>query len=176
MAELQKEFNKPTLTWSHREDRVRWAKLSEGSYLIRTNLSDLDPAKLWQTYIQLTEVEAAFRAIKSELLVRPIWHHKKKRVQAHILVAFLGYALWVTLKHSLKNTVHLQIKDYDWDISPAKALDVLSRIKSGDIILPTSDGQRLRLRRVSTPDPEERRLLTALKIDLPERIGKDEYL
>lgn len=176
-AELKNENGTSVFHWSVRQDRLHLREITEGAYLLRTNLKDMDLGKLWTMYTQLTEAEAAFRAIKSELLVRPIWHHKEKRVQAHILVAFLGYALWVTLKHSLKNTGGLQPKeDYDWDISPAKALNVLSRIKSGDIILPTSDGRKLRLRRVSTPDPGERRLLAALKIDLPERIGKDEYL
>ena len=168
---------KKTFVWTRKEDKLRWKQITEGTYLIRTNLSGLELSKLWEMYTQLTEAEAAFRAIKSELMVRPIWHHKEKRVQAHILVAFLGYALWVTLKHSLKNSSRLQLKKvYDWDLSPAKALDTLSRIKSGDIILPTTDGRTLRLRRVSTPEPEARQLLEILKIDLPERIGNDECL
>lgn len=176
-AGLSQENGTGVLRWGVLQDRLDLRRLTEGAYLLRTNLKDTALEKLWDIYIQLTEAEAAFRAIKSELLVRPVWHHKEKRVQAHILVAFLGYALWVTLKHSLKNTSLLQPKeDYEWDISPAKALDVLSRIKSGDIILPITDGRQLRLRRVSTPDPEERQLLAALKVDLPETIGKDEYL
>lgn len=176
-AGLRQENGTSVLRWSVLQDRLALRQLTEGAYLLRTNLKDTALEKLWDIYIQLTEAEAAFRAIKSEMLVRPVWHHKEKRVQAHILVAFLGYALWVTLKHSLKNTSWLQSKgDYEWDISPAKALDVLSRIKSGDIILPTTDGRQLRLRRVSTPDPEERQLLAALKVNLPETIGKDEYL
>lgn len=89
---------KKTLAWNRKEDKLRWKQITEGTYLIRTNLSGMELSKLWEMYTQLTEAEAAFRAIKSELLVRPIWHHKEKRVQAHILVAFLGYALWVTLK------------------------------------------------------------------------------
>jgi transposase len=168
---------KKTFVWTRKEDKLRWKRITEGTYLIRTNLSDMELSKLWEMYTQLTEAEAAFRAIKSELMVRPIWHHKEKRVQAHILVAFLGYALWVTLKHSLKNSSRLQLKKrYDWDLSPAKALNTLSRIKSGDIILPTTDGRALRLRRVSTPEPEARQLLEILHIELPDRIGNDEYL
>ena len=74
----------------------------DGAYLLRTNLTDTDPQKLWQQYIQLTEVDAAFRALKSELAIRPIWHCIERRVEAHIMVAFLGYCLWVSLKHKLR--------------------------------------------------------------------------
>ena len=157
--------------WQVREDKLHWKKITEGSYLIRTNQVNLEHSKLWEIYTQLTEAEAAFRAIKSELMIRPIWHQKQKRVQAHILVAFLGYALWVTLKHSLKGSHFLH--PYDYDLTPWKSLGILSRIKSGDIILPTTDGKILRLRRVSTPDPEARDLLMKLKIKLPTRLGTD---
>ena len=159
------------LIWSHHKEKLHWKEITSGTYLIRTNLSDVELNKLWEIYTQLTEAEAAFRAIKSELMIRPVWHQKKERVQAHILVAFLGYALWVTLKHSLKGSSHLH--PYDYDFSPWKALTSLSRIKSGDIVLPVTDGSILRLRRVSTPDPEEKALLEALKITLPEKLCAD---
>ena len=104
-------------------------------------------------------------------MIRPVWHQKKERVQAHILVAFLGYALWVTLKHALKGSTLLH--SYDHDVSPWKALKTLSRIKSGDIILPATDGRILRLRRISTPDDEEKKLLQKLRVTLPDRLCAD---
>jgi transposase len=159
------------LVWSRHAAKLHWKEITAGTYLIRTNLSDVELGKLWEIYTQLTEAEAAFRAIKSELMIRPIWHHKTERVQAHILVAFLGYALWVTLKHSLKGTASLHA--YDYDLLPWKALKILSRIKSGDIILPATDGRILRLRRISTPDDEEKYLLHKLHITLPERLCDD---
>ena len=82
--------------------RLRGAKLRQGAYLLRTNLDPMDPDALWRQYVQLTEVEAAFRALKSELAIRPIWRRIQRRVEAHILVAFLGYCLWVCLKQKLK--------------------------------------------------------------------------
>ncbi|MGB9592039.1 MAG: hypothetical protein ACPL1K_05940 [Candidatus Kryptoniota bacterium] len=118
--------------------------------------------------MQLTEVEAVFRALKSELVVRPIWHQKKERVQSHILVAFLGYALWVTLKHTLKNA--------GLDYSPVRAIDALKGIHSGDIVFTTAgDGPKynIRLRRIFRPDEEQKLLLNALKITLPEKITFD---
>jgi transposase len=88
--------------WSVLEGRRSWQRAREGAYLLRTNLPPSGPEKLWTSYIQLTEAEAAFRALKSELAIRPIYHQLERRTKAHVLVAFLGYALWVTLKHLLK--------------------------------------------------------------------------
>ena len=153
------------LLWQERPERRAWQEAREGAYLLRTNLTAADPAELWRQYVQLTEVEAAFRALKSELAIRPIWHQKQTRVQAHILVAFLGYALWVTLKHLLKRTGS--------SLSPSHALHRLRGIKSGDILLETTDGRTLRLRRVSRPDADQQRLVEALHLTLPERLGID---
>ena len=150
------------LRWRLRPERHAWHEARAGAYLLRTNLTATDPATLWTRYVQLTEVEAAFRALKSELAIRPIWHQKAPRVQAHILVAFLGYALWVTLKHTLRAA--------GADRSPAQALHQLRGIKSGDILLETTDGRTLR---VSRPDPPQQRLLHALRLSLPERLGVD---
>jgi len=120
---------------------------------------------LWAQYIQLTEGEAAFRTHKSELAIRPIWHQKASRVQAHILVAFLGYALWVTLNHTLRRAGSA--------LSPQQALHGLRGIKSGDILLETTDRRTLRLRRVSRPDLRQQVLLDQLHLTLPERLGCD---
>lgn len=154
------------LQWKLVEERRKWQQAREGAYLLRTNLPAADPEKLWKNYIQLTEAEAAFRALKSELSVRPLFHQKEHRIKAHILVAFLGYALWVTLKHLLLRKHSL--------ITPAKALALLATIQSADIILPTTDGREIRLRRITTPSAEQKQLLDQLGILLPERLSLDQ--
>jgi transposase len=155
------------LIWKITEENITWRKAREGAYLLRTNIIENDPAQLWEKYMQLTEVEAAFRALKSELVIRPIWHQKQERVQAHIMVAFLGYALWVTLKHTLNNAGSAY--------SPARTLDALNRIHSGDIVMQTvgQEKYRLRLRRIFRPDDEQLELLNDLKITLPEKLTFD---
>jgi len=152
-----------TLTWNLIEERRAWREAREGAYLLRTNLEGAGVEELWVKYIQLTEAEAAFRALKSELSIRPLFHQLEPRVKAHILVAFLGYALWVTLKHLLrrKNSA----------CSPRQALALLATIQSADIILPTTDGREIRLRRVAARTAEQQKLLTELRISLPDRFN-----
>ena len=112
--------------------------------------------------MQLTEVEAAFRALKSELLIRPLFHQLERRVKAHVMVAFLGYALWVTLKHLLLR------KQSEW--SPVRVLTELATLQSADIILPTTDDREIRLRRITEPTAEQKPLLKQLGIDLPDQL------
>ena len=112
--------------------------------------------------MQLTEVEAAFRTLKSELAIRPLFHQLEKRVKAHVLVAFLGYALLVTLKHLLKRVGS--------EYSPAKALQRLSELYSVDIVLPTTEGREIWLRRITKLDDEQQRILYQLQLQLPERL------
>lgn len=150
------------LNWNPIEERRAWREAREGVYLLRTNLEGESAQELWTKYIQLTEAEAAFRALKSELAIRPLFHQIEPRVKAHILVAFLGYALWVTLKHLLRRNHS--------DLSPARALALLSTLQSADIVLPTTDGRELRLRRITEPSPEQKQLLHQLGITLPERL------
>jgi hypothetical protein len=153
------------LNWNLIEDRRKWRDAREGAYLLRTNIQEESAETLWKKYIQLTEAEAAFRALKSELSIRPIFHQVERRVKAHIMVAFLGYALWVTLKHLLKRN--------NSALSPARALAMLSTLHSADIILPTTDGRKIRLRRVTTPDRDQQMLLHQLGIVLPDRLSFD---
>jgi transposase len=153
------------LEWKLIAARADWQKAREGAYLLRTNLQAEDAEQLWKKYIQLTEVEAAFRALKSELSIRPFFHQLERRVKANILVAFLGYALWVTLKHLLRRK--------NLAVSSATALSVLSTLRSADIILPTTDGREIRLRRVTTPNTEQQQLLDKLDIVIPERLDLD---
>jgi transposase len=150
------------LHWRLIEDRRAWRDAREGAYLLRTNLVGHTVEELWTKYIQLTEAEAAFRALKSALAVRPVFHQLERRAKAHLLVAFLGYALWVTLKHLLhRRTTNL---------TPARALALLATLQSADIILPTTDGREIRLRRVTQPTPEQQRLLDQLEITIPTQL------
>jgi transposase len=165
------------LLWQMREDRRHWREAREGAYLLRTNLSAETPEELWLKYMQLTEAEASFRALKSELAVRPLFHQKEPRVKAHVMVAFLGYALWVTLKHLLKRRPALVPKpsvsgvDNVQPLSPMKALVLLSNRYSGDIVLPTTDGREMRLRRVTEPTAEQKSCLHQLGISLPDHLN-----
>jgi len=163
------------LPWRVKEDREQWRKLREGSYMLRTNLKADTAEQLWSQYMQLTEAEAAFRALKSQLSIRLLFHQLEPRVKAHVMVAFLGYALWVTLKHLLKRRPPIVPKetssgvDNAVPLSPMKAPALLSTLQSADIILPTTDGRELRLRRVTEPNPEQKSLLHQLRLSLPER-------
>ena len=164
------------LFWQTRADRLAWRDLREGAYLLRTNLRVDRPEELWSKYMQLTEAEAAFRALKSELAIRPLFHQKESRVKAHVMVAFLGYALWVTLKHRLKRRAAIVpepslsgVNDAR-PFSPRKALALLSTLQSADIVLPTTDGRQIRLRRITEPTAEQKSLFRQLGLTLPERL------
>src|SRR5438552_4046770 len=150
------------LQWVARPEWDDWARWSEGCYVLRTNVADWTPEDLWRTYIQLTDAEAAFRIQKSELGIRPVWHQREDRVQAHILVCFLAYVLWKTLAQWQRRAGLGQ--------SPRTILDELRRIQSTDVVLPTEDGRDLRLRCVVRPDAAQAALLDRLGLDLPQRL------
>jgi transposase len=164
------------LLWEMKKDREAWRDLREGAYMLRTNLQADSAEQMWSMYMQLTQAETSFRALKSELSIRPLFHQKESRVKAHVLVAFLGYALWVTLKHllqrrptmvpqlSVSGVVNAQL------LSPMKALALLSTLQSADIVLPTTDGREIRLRRITEPTAEQKSLLHQLGLSLPERL------
>ena len=164
------------LFWQFKEDRKKWRESREGAYLLRTNLQAETAEELWSKYMQLTEAEASFRALKSELLVRPLFHQLESRVKAHVLVAFLGYALWVTLKHLLKRRSTIAPAgsasgvEKLQSMSPMRAIALLSTLQSADIVLPTTDGREIRLRRITEPTAEQKLLLRQLGIGLPERL------
>jgi len=162
------------LIWEMKADRKDWRELREGAYMLRTNLKADTAEQLWSQYMQLTEAEASFRALKSELSIRPLFHQKEPRVKAHVMVAFLGYALWVTLKHVLKRRPTIVpapsrsgVNNAE-PLSPMKALALLTTLQSADIVLPTTDGREIRLRRVTEPDAEQKSLLGQLGLGLPE--------
>ena len=150
------------LVWRQKSDQQEWLEAREGAYLLRTNLRAGSAADFWKKYMQLTEVEAAFRTLKSELAIRPLFHQLERRVKAHVLVAFLGYALLVTLKHLLKRAGS--------EHSPAKVLKRLSELYSVDIVLPTIEGREIFLRRISKLDEEQQTILHQLQLQLPERL------
>ena len=155
------------ITWEKDPEWARYADLSEGCYLLRTNVTDLEPAALWKQYIQLTEAEWAFRISKDELRLRPIWHQKKERVLAHILVCFLAYVLWKTLAQWMRQS---GLGD-----APRPLLDELAKIRSGDVVLPTKSttggtGPVVRLRCVTEPDAAQKVLLQRLGLRLPRRL------
>jgi transposase len=164
------------LFWQIKQDRRNWREAREGAYLLRTNLTADSAEELWSKYMQLTEAEASFRALKSELSVRPLFHQLEPRVKAHIMVAFLGYALWVTLKHLLKRRTPVVPKpsasgvDNAQPMTPMRAIALLSTLQSADIVLPTTDGREIRLRRITEPTSEQKSLLRQLGISLPEHL------
>src|SRR5438552_11696459 len=150
-----------------REVRREWdesARTTEGCYVLRTNVTDWTPEALWRTYVQLTEAEAAVRIHKSELSLRPIWHQKADRVEAHILVCFLAYVLWKTLEQWQQRA--------GLGHSPRTILDELGRIQSTDVVLPVAQHphRELRIRCVVRPDKAPPLLLERLGLELPERL------
>jgi transposase len=152
------------LEWSTRDQWDEWSRHSEGCYVLRTNVNDWTSEALWQTYVQLTDAEAAFRIQKSDLSIRPIWHHKEKRVQAHIFVCFLAYAMWKTLEQWQQRA--------GLGNSPRTILYELARIQSTDVVLPLArDPERhVRIRCVVRPDSAQAALLDRLGLRLPERL------
>jgi len=157
------------IAWKRNKRWSEWTALSEGCYLLRTNLTDIDSATLWKRYIQLTDAEWAFRITKDELALRPIWHHKADRVKGHILICFLAYVLWKSLSQWMRRA---GLGD-----APRTLLEELAKIKSGDVLLParSNNGQTrktIRLRCVTTPDAAPKVLLNRLGLTLPQRLRR----
>jgi transposase len=144
-----------------------WAALSEGAYLLRSNITDWNDEQLWKGYIQLTQAEAAFRIQKDHLNVRPIWHQRSERVQAHILVCFLAFVLWKSLEMWQQRA--------GLGNSPRTVLEELARIQSHDVVLPTAAHAQIRLRCVTQPDAAQATLLDRLGIVLPKRMRLAEH-
>ena len=149
------------VTFSFRLNRqkLREVRRREGRYLLRTNLSGRQPAQLWQFYIQLVEIEAAFKNLKDDLELRPIYHRLQSRIEAHIFVAFIAYCLQVTLRARLRPLAG--------GLTPRSVLDKFAAIQMLDVKFPTTDGRTLILSRYTEPDPEHKLLLEQLKLSLP---------
>jgi transposase len=150
------------LVWNKKDKWRNWAALSEGCYMLRTNINDWSGEELWKAYIQLTEAEAAFRIHKSDLKIRPIWHQKTERIQAHIFVCFLAFVLWKTLTQMCKTA---GLGD-----EPRRVFEELSKIRVVDVVLPTRNGQEIRRRCVSRPSEHQSILLQRLGLNLPENL------
>jgi len=150
------------LRWSRRTAAQAWARASQGCYLLRSNVADWDAEDLWRAYMHLTDAEAAFRIHKSDLRVRPVWHQKAERVQAHLLVCFLAYVLRKALEGWMARA--------GLGHSPTTVLEELARIQSTDVVAPTTDGRTVRLRCVVRPDKAQAVLLDHLGLQLPHRL------
>ena len=147
------------LSFSLNRDKLRAARRREGRYLLRTNLTESDPALLWQYYIQLVAVEEAFKTLKGDLAIRPIFHHDERRIEAHIFVAFLAYCLQVTLTRRLHRLAP--------GLTARSALAKFAAVQMIDVHLPTTDGREIILTRTTEPEPDLRLLLHRMNLALP---------
>ncbi len=141
--------------------KLRQARRREGRYLLRSNLTGDDPAALWGFYIQLVQVEEAFRTLKGDLAVRPIHHQDEGRIEAHIFIAFLAYCLHVTLGRRLEGLAP--------GLTPRSVFEKFAAVQMIDVHIPTTDGRKLQLTRYTQPEPELTLLLRRLKLDLPDQ-------
>jgi transposase len=147
------------VVWSKVEGRRAWAELSEGCYLLRSNVTDWSSEDLWHAYMQLTEAESAFRIHKTDLKIRPIWHQTPDRVQAHILVCFLAYVLWKTFAQLCERA--------GLGHEPRQIFEELQQIRMVDVVLPTRKGVDIRKRCITRPTPHQAILLDRLGFQLP---------
>ena len=150
------------LAWSKKEAWRDWAELSEGCYILRSNITDWSAEDLWHAYIQLTQAEAAFRVHKSDLRIRPVWHQTAERVQAHIFVCFLAYVLWKTLGQLCRRA--------GLGEEPRRVLEEIGKVRLVDVVLPTRQGVEIRRRCVTRPDDHQQVLLQKLGLNLPEQM------
>lgn len=155
------EITGQTFAWRLRKAKLRQVRRREGRYLLRTNLTEADPVKLWEYYTQLTQVEEAFKNLKGDLALRPVYHQKQDRVEAHIFVAFLAYCLHVTLRRWLRAVAP--------GLTPRSVLEKFAAVQMIDVHLPTTDGQHVILPRHTQPEKELQVLLDQLKLNLPDQ-------
>ncbi len=158
---VQIEVDKHRAAFSYRlnKDKLRRQRRREGRYLLRTNLTETDPAKLWSLYLQLVNVEEAFKNLKGDLAIRPIFHQSEKRIEAHILVAFLAYCLHITLTERLRSLAP--------GLTARSVLEKFAAMQMIDVHVPTTDGRELIMTRTTQPEPELQLLLDKLKLELP---------
>jgi len=161
LPQADQEVTKETFTFQLDKAKLKETEVRDGHYLLRTNLVAEDPAVLWDRYVQLTQIEAAFKCLKSDLGIRPIHHQLEHRVDAHILIAFLAYCLTVTLRHRLRMQAP--------GLTPRAVLEKLAGIQMLDVSFPTTDGRRLVMPRYTEPNPEQALLLHQLNLVLPQQ-------
>jgi hypothetical protein len=155
------QVDEPTARFTYRlkRDKLKQVRRREGRYLLRTNLTATDPAKLWRYYLQLTQVEEAFKNLKGDLAIRPIYHQLEHRIEAHIFIAFLAYCLHVTLAQ--------QLRPHAPGLTPRSVLDKFTAVQLIDVDIPTTDGRTIRLTRYTEPPSELKLLLERLRLELP---------
>ena len=159
LVDVKVDPKKATFTYALNRKKLRIALRREGRYLLRTNLTGRDPAQLWQFYIQLTEIEAAFKNLKDDLELRPIYHQRIERIEAHIFVAFMAYCLHVTLRARLRPLAG--------GLTPRAVLDKFAAIQMLDVHFPTTDGRTLILSRYTELNPDQKLLVRQLNLELP---------
>lgn len=165
-VKVEEDDGRAKLSWSKRESLRKWVTLTDGCYVLRSNVKDWTHEELWQAYMQLTEAELAFRIHKSDLRIRPVWHQKEDRVLAHILVCFLAYVLWKTLAQMCR---HAGLGD-----EPRRVFDEFGELRMMDVILPTSEGIDLRRRCVNRPNEHQAIVLHRLGLELPRSLETTE--
>jgi hypothetical protein len=161
LVEIEIPERDGSFQFSLRRDRLRKVRRREGRYLLRTNLVGRDPAEMWKFYTQLVQVEEAFKTLKGDLAIRPIHHQKEQRIEAHIFVAFVAYALHVTLRRRLR--------DLAPGLTPRAVLEKFRTVQMIDVHLPTTDGRKVILSRYTQPEPDLRILLKQLRMSLPQQ-------
>jgi transposase len=161
LPDTQALVSSETFRFHLSRDKLRRCRRREGRYLLRSNLTEQDPAQVWQKYLLLTQVEQAFKELKSDMSVRPIYHQKETRVEAHIFVSFLAYCLFVTLRNSLKPSAN--------GLTSRSVFEVFQQMQMVDVHLPTTDGRTILLQRYTEPSPEVQLLLDRLGMRLPNQ-------
>jgi len=159
LIEIEVAKGEASFTYRLHKEKLRSARRREGRYLLRTNLSETDPAKLWSLYLQLVAVEEAFKNLKGDLAIRPIFHQHEQRIEAHIFVSFLAYCLHVTLTQRLRTLAP--------GLTARSVLEKFAAVQMIDVHLPTTDGRELTLTRYTQPEPELQLLLDKFKLELP---------
>jgi len=161
LIDIQVSKHEGRFTYQLNRDKLRQSRRREGRYLLRTNLTETDPVKLWNYYLQLVKVEEAFRTLKGDLAIRPIFHQEEARIEAHVFLAFLAYCLHVSLG--------LRLKHLAPGLTTRSALEKFAAVQMIDVHIPTTDGRELSLTRYTQPEPELKLLLERLKLTLPQQ-------
>jgi hypothetical protein len=159
LVEIEMDKESSMFIYTLNRQKLRRVRRREGRYLLRTNLTENDPAVLWQYYIQLVAVEEAFKNLKQDLAIRPVFHQDERRIESHIFIAFLAYCLQVTLQRRLHALAP--------GLTARSALEKFAAVQMIDVHLPTTDGRELRLTRYTQPEPELQLLIQQLKLQLP---------
>ena len=159
LVEVKVEKAGAAFTYRLNRKKLKQVRRREGRYLLRSNLTETDPVKLWNYYLQLVQVEEAFRTLKSDLAIRPIFHQRMERIEAHVFISFLAYCLYVTLGRQLKSLAP--------GLTSRSALEKFAAVQMVDVRIPTTDGRELLLTRYTQPEPELKLLLERLHLELP---------